>query len=159
MIPLAVQAGLWGLLSGSALLIGAAVGWFVPMQRRVVAAIMAFGSGVLISALSFELMDEAWKQGGFFAVAIGFLSGAIVYTGLNMPLNARGARHRKRSEAHRRKDDAAGGNSASLALGALIDGIPESIVIGTSLLVGGSVSWVAVAAVFLSNLPEGLSSA
>ena len=163
MIPLAVQAGLWGLLSGSALLIGAAIGWFVLMQRRVIAAIMAFGSGVLISALSFELMDEAWKQGGFLAVATGFLSGAIVYTGLNITLNARGARHRKRSEAHRSKDDEAtvskGGNSASLALGALIDGIPESIVIGTSLLVGGSVSWVAVAAVFLSTLPEGLSSA
>jgi len=163
-IPLSVQAGLWGLLSGSALLIGAVIGWFVAMPRKVVAAVMAFGSGVLISALSFELMDEAWKQGGFSATAIGFLSGAAVYTGLNMALAARGARHRKRSEAHKRAEDAAiaapaGGNSASLALGALIDGIPESIVIGTSLLAGGAVGWVAVAAVFLSNLPEGLSSA
>ena len=65
-MPVAIQAGLWGLLSGSALLIGAAVGWFVPMSRRVIAGIMAFGAGVLISALSFELMDEAWDRGGGF---------------------------------------------------------------------------------------------
>ncbi len=72
-IPLSVQAGLWGLVSGSALLIGATFGWFVPMPRKVVAAIMAFGSGVLISALSFELMDDAWSKGGFVAVGIGFI--------------------------------------------------------------------------------------
>jgi len=143
-------------------LIGAGVGWFVPMPRRVVAAIMAFGSGVLISALSFELMDDAWKRGGFVAVAIGFIAGASAYTGLNMALAASGARHRKRSDASTRGDHALvapQGNSASLALGALIDGVPESIVIGTSLLAGGAIGWVAVAAVFLSNLPEGLSSA
>jgi ZIP family zinc transporter len=162
MIPLSIQAGLWGLLSGSALLIGAGIGWFVAMPRKAVAAIMAFGSGVLISALSFELMDEAWKQGGFLAVGIGFVAGASVYTALNLALAARGARHRKRSDAGPRKEHAAAcpeGNSASLALGALIDGVPESIVIGTSLLAGGAIGWVAVAAVFLSNLPEGLSSA
>ena len=161
-IPLAIQAGLWGLLSGSALLIGAVIGWYVPMPRRVIAAIMAFGSGVLISALSFELVDEAWKQGGFIAVAVGFIAGAGVYTFLNMALAAKGARHRKRSDGDYRQQHAATapqGNSSSLALGALIDGVPESIVIGTSLLSGGAIGWVAVAAVFLSNLPEGLSSA
>jgi len=161
-IPLSVQAGLWGLLSGSALLLGALAGWFVPLPRRIIAAIMAFGSGVLISALSFELMDEAWKQGGFVAVAVGFISGASIYTFLNMALAAHGARHRKRSDHENRQEHAETapqGNSSSLALGALIDGVPESIVIGTSLLSGGAIGWVAVAAVFLSNLPEGLSSA
>lgn len=162
MIPLPIQAGLWGLLSGSALLIGAAIGWFVAIPRRAVAAVMAFGSGVLISALSFELMDEAWKQGGFLAVGVGFVFGAALFTVLNIALAAQGARHRKRSDASLRKEHAAAapaGNSASLALGALIDGVPESIVIGTSLLAGGAIGWVAVAAVFLSNIPEGLSSA
>ena len=161
-IPLSVQAGLRGLLSGSALVIGAIIGWFVPMPRRVIAAIMAFGSGVLISALSFELMEEAWRLGGFVAVGTGFITGASLFTFLNRVLSANGARHRKRSDAVSRKEHAAAapqGNSKSLALGALIDGIPESIVIGTSLLAGGTIGWVAVAAVFLSNLPEGLSSA
>lgn len=171
-MPMAVQAGLWGLLSGSALLLGALLGWFVPFTKRVIAAIMAFGAGVLISALSFELMEEGWKRGGFWPVAGGFLGGAVIYTGLNILLAWNGARHRKRSEAHKRAEQEAeaaecgnpaeanpSGNSMALALGALLDGIPESIVIGVSLIEGGKVGMVAVAAVFLSNLPEGLSSA
>lgn len=160
-MPLALQAGLWGLLSGSALLIGALVGWFVKLSHRTVAAIMAFGAGVLISALSFELMDEAWRQGGFAPVAGGFLGGAAVYTFCNWLLCAWGARHRKRSQKHLRDRDREknGSNGGALALGALLDGIPESIVIGVSLLRGGGVGLVAVIAVFLSNLPEGLSSA
>jgi ZIP family zinc transporter len=160
-MPLAVQAGLWGLLSGSALLLGALAGWFVPMSRRVIAAIMAFGAGVLISALSFELMDEAWSRGGFWPVAGGFFGGAALFTLLNKLLAGWGARHRKRADPALRAThkQANGNNGAALALGALIDGIPESIVIGVSLLEGGAVGFVAVVAVFLSNLPEGLSSA
>ena len=61
-MPVAIQADLWGLLSGSALLLGPAVGWFIPLSRRIIASIMAFGAGVLISALSFELMDEAGNE-------------------------------------------------------------------------------------------------
>jgi ZIP family zinc transporter len=160
-MPVAIQAGLWGLLSGSALLLGALVGWFVPLRQRVVAAIMAFGAGVLISALSFELVDEAWRQGGFAPVAGGFLAGALVYTLANYWLSHRGARHRKRSHEAKREAqaDKHPNNGAALALGALLDGIPESIVIGVSLLEGGAVGLVAVIAVFLSNIPEGLSSA
>src|SRR3954462_12433496 len=97
-MPMAIQAGLWGLLSGSALLIGAAAGWFVPMSRRGIAAIMAFGAGGLISALSFELMDEAWDRGGFWPVAGGFFGGALLYTLCNQLLCLWGARHRKRAD-------------------------------------------------------------
>jgi ZIP family zinc transporter len=149
------------LVSGSALVIGAMVGWFLPLSRRIVAAIMAFGAGVLISALSFELMDEAWKSGGILPVTGGFFGGAIVFTACNYWLSKRGARHRKRSDRHAREEDggAKSDNGAALALGALLDGVPESIVIGASLLKGGAVGMVAVIAVFLSNLPEGLSSA
>lgn len=159
----ALEAGFWGLLSGSALLIGAAIGWFVPLSRRLIAAIMAFGAGVLISALSFELMDEAWHSGGLLPVTAGFIGGALLFTFLNILLAKAGARHRKRScEEHRARGRAESGgddNSGALALGALLDGIPESMVIGVSLLSGGSVGLVAVVAVFLSNVPEGLSSA
>jgi zinc transporter, ZIP family len=157
MFPVWLRAGLWGLLAGSALLLGAALGYFVRVPQRLVAAVMAFGSGVLISALSFDLMDEAYKRGGFDSTAVGFVCGAAVYTAANMYLSRRGAKHRKRSGEQQKSDD--GDNGLAIAVGALLDGIPESVVIGVSMIEGGAVSLVAVVAIFMSNLPEGLSSA
>jgi ZIP family zinc transporter len=157
-VPMWAQAGFWGFVAGAALLVGAAVGYFAKVPQRVIAGIMAFGSGVLISALSFELMDEAYRQGGFDATAYGFLGGAAVYTAANWYLNHRGARHRKRSGGQQPSEAEDNGSGLAIAVGALLDGIPESIVIGLSMLKGGVVSTVAVAAIFLSNVPEGLSS-
>lgn len=88
MIPVWLQAGFWGLVGGSALLLGAAIGYFIKVPQQVIAVVMAFGAGVMISALSFELMDEAYKRGGFASTAIGFLSGAAVYTIANWYLAA-----------------------------------------------------------------------
>ncbi len=161
-IPIWVMAGFWGLFAGSALLLGALGGYFSRVSQRVIAIIMAFGSGVLISTLAFELMEEAYKTGGFAATAAGFLGGAVVYTAASQILNRFGAKHRKRSGFHAEHrmpaaDDDSGSGTA-IALGALMDGIPESIVIGVSMLNGGSVGMVAVTAIFLSNIPEGLSS-
>src|SRR4051812_16566474 len=96
-LPVWLQAGWWGFFAGGALLIGAWVGYSLAVPRRVGAAIMAFGSGVLISALSFDLMDEAFRRGGFDSTAIGFVGGAAIYTAANWYLNRRGAKHRKRS--------------------------------------------------------------
>ncbi|SNC68080.1 zinc transporter, ZIP family [Hymenobacter gelipurpurascens] len=164
-------AGFWGLISGSALLIGAALGYFTRVPQRLIAAIMAFGSGVLISTLSLDLMEEAYEKGGFDATAIGFVGGAAAYTLANWVLARYGAKHRKRSGEHQNEErqavqagktessDSGDDNGMALAIGALLDGIPESIVIGLSMLAGGAVSTVAVVAIFLSNLPEGLSSA
>lgn len=157
-MPIWLQAGFWGFLAGGALLIGAAAGYLLKVPQRYIAAIMAFGSGVLISALSFELMDKAFQRGGFTATAVGFLAGAIVYTAANLLLARQGARHRKRS-GQQQANEAQSGSGLAIAVGALLDGIPESIVIGISMLHGGGVSLVTVAAIFLSNIPEGLSSA
>jgi ZIP family zinc transporter len=157
-MPLWVQAGLWGLLAGSALLIGAAAGYYLRVPRRVVAGVMAFGSGVLISALSFELMDEAYKRGGFDSTAAGFLAGAAAFTAANWALARYGAKHRKRSNGQQPSEVDDAGSGLAIAVGSLLDGVPESVVIGLSLLGGGAVGWVAVVAVFLSNIPEGLSS-
>ena len=152
------------------MLLGAAIGYFAHVPQRLIAAIMAFGSGVLISTLSLELMEEAYHKGGLSSTALGFVGGAASYTLANWLLARHGAKHRKRSgeyQSHERtarppgktEDEGSGDNGLALAIGALLDGIPESIVIGLSMVAGGAVSMVAVVAIFLSNLPEGLSSA
>jgi ZIP family zinc transporter len=158
-MPLWLQAGLWGWLAGSALLLGSAGGYFLRLPQRPIAAIMAFGAGVLISALSFDLMGEAFHRGGFLSTALGFVGGAVLYSAANLALARQGAKHRKRSGPHQPSESQDEGSGLAIAVGALLDGIPESIVIGVSMLAGHGVSLVAVVAVFLSNVPEGLSSA
>lgn len=159
MIPVWLQAGGWGLVAGLALVIGAAVSYFIAVPARLIAAIMAFGSGVLISALAFDLMDEAYTRGVFDSTALGFLGGAMVYTAANWALAHYGAKHRKRSGQQQSSEAEDQDGGLAIAVGALLDGIPESMVIGVSLLGGRGVSLVAVIAIFLSNIPEGLSSA
>lgn len=156
-MPPYIEAGLWGLLAGSALVIGAAVSALRDVPQRVLAATMAFGAGVLISVLSFELIDEAFRRGGIFPTALGFLVGAAAFTVADVCISRSGGHARKRSGHHQMKAHEGGG--LAIAVGALLDGIPESIVIGVGLLESKSFGLIAVAAIFMSNLPEGLSSA
>jgi ZIP family zinc transporter len=155
----ALEAGFWGFVAGAALLLGAAAGYLAPVPRRVIAGVMGFGGGVLISALAFDLMDGAYRRGGFDSTATGFIGGAVIYTAANWLLARRGARHRKRSGGQQPSEQEHPGSGTAILVGALIDGIPESIAIGVSLIAGGAVSVAAVVAIFLSNLPEGLSAA
>lgn len=158
-MPVWLQAGGWGLLAGSALVLGALISWLVEVPQRVVASVMAFGAGVLISALSFDLIDEAERAGGLTATASGFLAGACLYVVANVVLARRGAAHRKRSGDLQQSESEQSGSGAAIAIGALLDGIPESVVLGASLLTGNGVGVPVLAAIFISNLPEGLSSA
>ena len=158
-MPVWGQAGLWGLAAGGALVLGALVAWYVRISQGVVASVMAFGAGVLISALAFDLVDEAEASGGLAATAVGFLAGAVVYVLANVALARRGARHRKRSGDQQPSEEEREGSGAAIAVGALLDGIPESVVLGLSLLGGHGVGVPVLAAIAISNLPEGLSSA
>jgi ZIP family zinc transporter len=149
-----LAAMFWGLVGGVALIVGALVGIFSNASTRVIALVMGFGSGVLISALSFELTREAFDRGGTTSVCVGLAAGSLTFFAGDFILDRRGAEHRKRSGGQQ-----SSGAAGAIVLGSLLDGIPESVAIGVSLLGGHRVGLPVVAAVFLSNVPESLSAA
>lgn len=155
MIPVWLAAGGWGFLASSALIIGALLGWFICFSPKSIAHVMAFGSGILVAALAFELVDEALAQAGILWVAGGFMMGALVFSLINHRLNSPGVRHRKRSHT---QQPAANNTGVAIAAGTLLDGIPESMAIGLLVAGGGKLSIATVAAIFISNIPEALSS-
>lgn len=150
-MPEWLGAGVAGLAAGGALLVGALVAWFVDVPRRVVAGIMAFGAGVLVSALAFDLVLEAQAEGGFWPTVTGFATGAVVYVVANGLLDRFDQRNRPGSG-----EDP--GTGTGIAIGALLDGIPESAVLGLSMVGGAGVSVPVFVAILISNIPEGLSS-
>ncbi|RSK26694.1 ZIP family metal transporter [Bacillus sp. HMF5848] len=147
------QAAFWGSVAGSALLLGASVGLFFHVSRRMAAYIMAFGTGVLIGAATFELLIEATKKGGILSSSFGFLIGALLFVGLELFIAKKGGTNRKQS-----KKNPVGHSGLAIFVGTMMDAIPESVIIGVSLLETDQVSWVIIIAIFISNFPEGLSS-
>lgn len=155
--------GMWlaggiGLAAASTLLIGALIGWFVRVPKPVTAGIMAFGAGVLISTLAYELVQEANHDGGLLPTVSGFLVGAVIYVIADILLSRQGAQHRKRSSELQFSEEEKSGSGRAIAVGALLDGVPESIALGLSVAVGGTFSLPILAAIAISNIPEGLSS-
>ena len=157
MLATSVLAGLWGLLAGAGLLIGAAAAFFIELPHRVIAAVMGFGAGVLIAVLSVDLMEEAFAEGGALPTIGGFLVGALVFSSVNWLLSKRGAKHRNRCGGcvEQSKESDVKGSGLAIAAGALLDAIPESMVIGLSLLGGGKIGVGLVAGFFLANVPQG----
>lgn len=149
-----LEAAFWGFVGASSLLIGAVAGLWFPKSQRVIPLVMAFGAGVLIAALAFELTLEAYRHGGFDAVAVGLALGAFTFFGLDLLAIRWGGADRKRSGGQQETGAALG-----IVVGTVLDAIPESIAIGLTLHEGGTVSAAVVAAVFLSNIPEAMSSA
>lgn len=158
MMPDWLTAFVAGTLGGSALLVGCAIAWKWRIPTKTVSTVMAFGAGVLISALAFELVGEAVSTGGISATVIGFIVGAALFAGANAMLAARGAKHRKRSGPLQPGEDEHPGSGTAIAVGALLDGIPESLVLGLGIVAGGAASPAMLTAVFISNVPEGLAS-
>lgn len=109
---------------------------------------------MLVSSVAFELMEEAYRMGSIYAACGGILLGAMAFFAADWAVCRAGGKHRKRSGGQQ-----AEGSSTAITIGAIMDGIPESVAIGVSLLEGGAVGGVMVVAVFLSNVPEALSAA
>ena len=142
----------WGALGASALLIGALIAYQFSPSRGVIAVVMALGTGLLIGSVSFELIDEALKTRTVAQVALLVLVGAAVFTVGGWLLTRQGGGQRKDATGAQ-----AEGSPLAIVLGSVLDGIPESFVLGLTVLQGG-VSVSLLAGVLLSNLPEGMAS-
>jgi len=161
---------IFGLVASSAFIIGVLIGLFMTPPKRVVAAILAFGGGILVSALSFELVTEASEKGTTAYVVGGFLLGALIYVAIAVILDRLAARSPKREGRHaddvvpnakHKPESAEVATISGMALlaGTVLDGIPENAAIGISLLdEGRGLGIVLLAAVFLSNLPNTITS-
>jgi zinc transporter, ZIP family len=144
----------WGLLAASSLLLGGLLAVALPIGRRLLGVVMAFGAGVLISATAFELVEEAFQTSGLLSdVAYGLFAGCAVYALGDALLDRFGGADRKSSGGEQ-----ATGSPLAIVLGIVLDGIPESAVIGLTLLEGGAVSAAMLIAVFVSNVPEAVAA-
>ena len=149
-----LEAAFWGLVAASTLIVGAALALALPWTRRAIGLIAGFGAGALISAVTLDLTASAFAEAHVAIVVAGLGAGAIAFSAGNWALHRGGAvRHRKRSAGQQ-----AGADPLGIVLGTVLDGIPESVVIGISLLAGEGVGLAFLAAVAISNLPEAISS-
>lgn len=141
------EAMAWSLLGASSLLLGAFLAFTVPIGNRLLGMITGFGVGVLISAVAYELVEQAViASANSFAIAAGFALGALAFYAGDLVIDRRIA------------GAGGGGGGLAIVLGAVLDGIPESVVIGASLLTGDEASVAVVVAVFLSNIPEAIAA-
>jgi ZIP family zinc transporter len=144
----------WGILAASSLVLGGLIALRVRIDNRLLGLVMAFGAGVLISAVAFELVQEAFEtSAGSGEIALGLLTGCAVFSAGDWLIDRRGGARRKHSGGGQ-----ADGSALAIVLGIVLDGIPESIVLGLTVLEGGTVSAAFLVAVFLSNLPESISA-
>jgi zinc transporter, ZIP family len=139
---------LFGLAASSALVIGAVAGAYWTPPKALLASALAFASGALITALAFDLFQESFERGGAWLSAIGLLLGAATFVAADELLD-------------RYIEGASGGVSAfALLAGVTLDGIPENMALGVSLLeTSGAGALTLLVAIFFSNLPEALGGA
>ncbi|MET0830635.1 MAG: ZIP family zinc transporter [Microbacterium sp.] len=144
----------WGTVAASSLVIGAIIALLFRIGLRTIGLIMAFGAGVLISAVAFDLIAEAYEMssGTGWAIA-GLFAGCAVFFGGDSLIDRLGGGERKDADGSQE-----GGSSLAIVLGTVLDGIPESMVIGLMIFKGGAVGAAYLIAVFISNLPESISS-
>jgi zinc transporter, ZIP family len=147
------NAFLWGILATSSLILGGLIASRFSLGKRTLGVIMAFGAGTLISAVSYELVFEAVKlaKGSGFP-AFGFFAGALTFYFSEKLIEKLGSANHMQTEASSQSSLV-----VPMVLAIILDGVPESIVIGLGIFEGGTVSLAMLVAVFISNLPEAIA--
>jgi zinc transporter, ZIP family len=148
-----IEAALWALLGAISLVVGAELALFLRPGRKLIGLVMAFGAGAMISAVAYELVFEALETGEGLLAALGIALGSLTFFVGNLLIERAGGANRKRSGGQQ-----AEGSPLTIVLGTALDGVPESLIIGLSLVLGTGVSISFVAATFLSNLPEAIAA-
>ncbi len=147
------EAAFWGFVGASALIVGAEVAFGFKLSRMTIGLIMAFGVGALISAVSFELVAPAIETAEVWQVAVGLGLGSATFFIGDRLIAKLGGSNRKSKDGESDDDSGLG-----IVLGTVLDGIPESAVLGMSLVGGGGVSFALLAGIWISNFPEALAS-
>jgi zinc transporter, ZIP family len=145
-------AGVYGAIAASSLIIGALIALVRTVPKRQLGLIMAFGSGVLISSVAYELVEEAVAIGGQIPLAAGLALGSVVFFLGDRLIDGLGGQGMGSVNGPESP-----GSGLAIVLGAALDGVPESIVLGLTIASGGETGLAFFAAVFLSNLPEGIA--
>ena len=146
-----LEAAFWGLVTAGSLWVGAALATLRPSHRWIGLA-MAFGSGALIAAVAYELVEDAFASDLELA-SLGFATGAFVFYLGDWAIDRRGGEGRKSPVG----ESQLAGSANAIVLGTVLDGIPESFVLGASLAQEGVIPVAVVVGVFVSNVPEALS--
>ncbi len=147
----------YGLAASSALIIGAALGTRFSPSKQITGVLLAFASGALISALAFELFGEAFELGGATRAGLGLLAGAATFVTVDALLDKHVAGNAGAKQRDVAASAAAGGVGWALLAAVTLDGVPENLALGVSLVEGASVTLLV--AIFFSNLPESLVGA
>ena len=143
----------YGLISVVPLIFGAWLGTVLKIKEKYVGVISAFGAGALIAALTFGLMEEAFSLGGLDHSVLGFLAGGIVFAIGDLIILKIGGR------GHKDTYDSNDTTGWGIVLGAVLDGLPESIALGIGLFLNPKMGLLLLLAIIFSNLPEAIASA
>lgn len=164
------QAVLFGVIASAGLAAGSLVGTQFAIPERVLALMLAFASGALITALAFEMFEDAYRKSGGWVAGIAFVVGAAVFVAVSWWLDRRVERAGAGPAPNKLDKDiatpgrapvapsAAGATGFALLAAATLDGVPENVALGVTL--GEETgSATLLIAIFTANIPEGLVGA
>jgi ZIP family zinc transporter len=147
---------IFAVIASSALVIGGVLGAYWDAPTTFTGIMLAFASGSLIAALCFELFPEAFELGGAWRAGIGLLLGGASFVAANAALDHWVAGSAQKDQREKVQKGSEGVGFALLAA-VTLDGVPENLALGVSLIDEGSLTLLV--AIFFSNLPESLVGA
>jgi ZIP family zinc transporter len=148
-----LNAIFWSALATGTLLIGMALAYRNAVSLRWTGLVMAFGAGAIISAVTYQLILAPLNEvgGQYYIVVLGVAAGALTFYFADKWVDKMGGSNRGDFDGGQ-----ADGSGPAILLGSLLDGVPESLVLGLSLVHSPQISMAFIFAVAIGNIPQGL---